>query len=112
MEVISHSQYIKRRRLELRSVLVCLGQYGRVGQRRQVLLDTVTRDPQLSNILYMQLESYTAELDRLIQEPYFATFNKISKIEDLDFNVAFCFMRDTALGWHAALMQLLGNQWV
>ena len=43
----------------------------------------------------MQTESYTTELDRLIQELYFATFDKTSKIEDLDFDVAFRSMQDT-----------------
>ena len=37
----------------------------------------------------MQIELYTAELDRLIQELYFAIFNRTLKIKDLDFDVAF-----------------------
>jgi len=73
-------------------------------------LNAVARDLQLSNILYIQTKSYTVELNCLIQEPYFATFNRTLKIKDLDFNITFHFMQDTALGWHATLMQLLGNQ--
>ena len=104
------SAWVKADNIREKGIMIKHRQYGRVGQRRQVLLDTVTRDPQLSNILYMQTESYTAELDCLIQEPYFATFDKTSKIKDLDFDVAFRSMQDTAPGWHAALMRLLGNQ--
>ena len=104
------SAWVKADDIGEKGIVIKHRRYGRVGQRRQVLLDAVTRDPQLSNILYMRTESYTAELDRLIQEPYFATFNRTSKIEDLDFDVAFRSIQDTAPGWHAALIRLLGNQ--
>jgi len=40
--------------------------YGYIRQRRWALLDAVIKDPQLSNILYTQIELYTAELDCLI----------------------------------------------
>ena len=58
----------------------------------------------------MLVESFIVELDCLIQEPYFAIFNRTSNIEDLDFKVAFRTMQDVALIWHATLLQLLGNQ--
>ena len=84
--------------------------YGRVGQRRRALLDAVAEDPQLSQLLGAPMESFTTELDRLIREPYFATFNRASKLEDLDFTVAFRTVQDVAPAWHAILMRMLGNQ--
>ena len=58
----------------------------------------------------MLVESFIIELDYLIQEPYFAIFNRTLNIEDLDFKVAFRTMQDVALIQHTTLLQLLGNQ--
>ena len=58
----------------------------------------------------MQIELYTTELDRLIQELYFTIFNRTLKIEDLDFNVAFRSIQDTTLGQYIAFIRLLSNQ--
>ena len=58
----------------------------------------------------MLAEYFIIELDYLIQEPYFAIFNRTLNIEDLDFKVAFRTMQDVALIWYTTLLQLLGNQ--
>jgi hypothetical protein len=84
--------------------------YVRIEQRREALLDAVAKNPQLSGMLGTPVESFTLELDRLIQEPYFATFDRILKLEDIDFDIAFRTMQDIAPIWHTTLLRMLSNQ--
>jgi len=57
-------------------------------------LDTIAEDLKLSQLLGALMKSFITELDCLIQEPYFATFNRASKLKDLDFTVAFRTLQD------------------
>jgi hypothetical protein len=83
--------------------------YSRVGKRRRAFLNAVMDNPHIRGLV-VPAGTFAAELDRLVQEPYFSTFDRTSSIENLDFKVAFQSIQDVAPSWHATLLQLLGNQ--
>ena len=81
--------------------------YCTLSQRQRALQRTLVRIP--SNTNHHLVSMFTAELDALTTKPYFGRFDHTAQIDNINFDVAFQTIRETAPTWHKILIQLLSN---
>ena len=86
-------------------------QYAQPQQRQRVLMRAMD-DPRIRGICQRPspADSFAAELDNLIRQPYFGQFDHTTDLETLDFELAFKIIQEVAPTWHAILLKLISNQ--
>ena len=96
---------------EGKEIIIQHRRYAHPQQRRRVLMRAMD-DPRIRGVCQRPsiADSFAAELDNLICQPYFAQFDYTTDLETLDFELAFRTMQEVAPTWHAVFSRLMSNQ--